>query len=130
MAKIAPTIFLALSLTGCASIPDISSCSVDIFSYQTSEVEGVSNTIYLCLEEEKVLKQIYFPNTSGDGISTICRSRGAINYSDSETARIESNAGVCENGRSLNSSKMDCVIKENSMTCNDLEYGFVMVFRK
>lgn len=130
MKKLLLVIGLALKMFGCTSIPDISTCNSKIYSYEIYNLVNVSNTVKLCLDGKHVLQEVYFPNTVSGSLPTTCRSKGTALYKNAGSVTIETVKGFCRNGRLFASSKMDCEINANSLTCIDSNYDYVMEFTR
>lgn len=131
--RVDSVLVLAAMNMGCVSVVDrdITDCRGQVYSYKISGANSAQNTIRLCLEGDKVLWQIDFPNIGTSSAPTICRSAGSASYGVGDELRISTQLGSCENGRTLTPSELTCINqKTKSMVCTNTADGFVYRFQE
>ena len=85
----------------------------------TDIVEGVLNTIKLCLFNYSATMRIYYPNT-GRGKPTECSQKGEMHRLESGEYFLVFNQGACKNGRVLSRTDYECRRDSDVLNCSDL----------
>ncbi|MEM1263704.1 MAG: hypothetical protein AAGH76_14995 [Pseudomonadota bacterium] len=90
--------------------------------WQTDPPAAVrANTITLCVEGTTVAASVFYPND--DHNSTFCTSSGVTAVIEDRVVSIETELGVCENGRSLGEIDLKCsLIGSKELNCIDRGY--------
>lgn len=91
--------------------------------------ETTDNTLDLCRVGKTAMIEIFFPN-HGHGGTTICRAKGEFLISPADAAVvIRFGPGRCENGRTLEPTRLTCSLEEDqSLDCTD-QFGHRLRFR-
>ena len=117
---------IVLDITGCAtSTNDIqiepNPSHFGCWKYLTNEVGSVTNTLKLCISNDKVHFSIYYPNTASGGNETTCQATGdLIGASGSDTRLYQIGVGVCTNGRETVSAFFSCSKAGSFLECEDM----------